>query len=199
MACFSASRVTLRALLLEYNDQEEREMTDYAVRVKRLRSHYTLQVARTVTAELFASGRREALDILHDEFDEGGHGYAGPPYILFPKGRSGEYPITVCLPVAAEGPRLRPREGIELRVIPGCTVASTIHLGPEDGLATVHAALRDWVMENGHIIAGQPLREIYLNDPDDTIPERRRTEVVLPITPPLEGDWPKAARIPSTE
>lgn len=173
-------------------------MMDYAVRVKRLRSHYTLQVTRMVTAERFASGRREALNTLNEEFDQGGHCYAGPPYVLFRRGRSGEYPITVCLPIAPEGPRLRSSEGIELRVMPGCTVASTIHLGPEDGLAAAYAALEDWVTENAHILAGQPLREIYLNDPDDTIAERRRTEVALPITPPLEGNWPQASRIPSS-
>lgn len=65
--------------------------------------------------------------------------------------------------------------------LPAGQAATTIHTGRYDGLVAAHAAVQDWLAENGRAPAGAPW-EIYWVDPSHVeSPLELRTEVVWPI------------------
>lgn len=64
--------------------------------------------------------------------------------------------------------------------VPAQLVASTVHRGPYDELASAYHTLTGRIAEHGHQAAGPP-RELYLNDPGEVPPEELLTEVQWPI------------------
>lgn len=85
--------------------------------------------------------------------------------------------VEVCLPVD------RTEGAIEdgtIGLLPGGPMAVVRHVGPYDELGLAHHALFAWAQEHGHDVAG-PLREAYINDPDEVDPDELVTDVMLPI------------------
>lgn len=69
---------------------------------------------------------------------------------------------------------------IGIKKLPSMTVASTVHLGPYEGVSPTYAALGEWVLGNGYILVGPPM-EAYVSDPEKTLPEEYETEIMFPV------------------
>jgi DNA-binding transcriptional MerR regulator len=88
---------------------------------------------------------------------------------LFPLDLTPPVPITVT----TESER-----GTE--VLPGGLYASAAHVGPYDQInLTAHAVLT-WLADHGHTPGG-PIREVYLDDPATTPPDRLTTTIMIKI------------------
>ena len=84
----------------------------------------------------------------------------------------------MCEPITAE---LEGNERITVRDLPGCQMASTIHIGPFEGLSEAYGAFLTWIEQNGYRIVG-PNREIYLRNPGDGCdPSEYVTEIQFPV------------------
>lgn len=74
-----------------------------------------------------------------------------------------------------------PSDGIELATLPACDAAVTTHAGAYDGLGDAHAALEQFIDEQGLHSEGPP-REIYLTDPGEVPdPKDWKTQIVWPV------------------
>jgi effector-binding domain-containing protein len=69
--------------------------------------------------------------------------------------------VEIVMPIRE---RMEPPPGVEVRVLEGGTVASTIHRGRYDQVGRAYEALTAWVPAHGRDFGGPP-REFYLNDP----------------------------------
>jgi len=85
--------------------------------------------------------------------------------------------IEVFVPVAWP---FEPPEGVEVRTMPGGTVAFTIHRGPYEECGRAYQALTGWIQEHEHEMAGPP-SELYLNDPREVGMDEALTEIRFPI------------------
>jgi len=102
------------------------------------------------------------------------------PFVIYHAFGPDDIDAEVCLPfvgdVVATG-------RIIARVLPGATVAETLHVGPYEELGAAYAVLTDWIELHGFEPAG-PVRERYLNAPaDDVPPSAYRTIIEMPIAP----------------
>ena len=104
---------------------------------------------------------------------------AGAPMVLYhdviDEEQSGD--IEVALPVASAVPL---QGDLTCRTIEGGQVASTIHRGDYAEIGPAYHVLTGWMTEHGHT-PGSPVREIYLNDPQELPPEEWLTEVQWPF------------------
>ena len=73
------------------------------------------------------------------------------------------------------------RGRIVSRLLEGGPMASTTHKGPYDELGAAYEAVAKWIEENGYAYAG-PMRDIYLNDPEEVSPEELLTETLFPVS-----------------
>ncbi|WP_030163544.1 MerR family transcriptional regulator [Spirillospora albida] len=65
-------------------------------------------------------------------------------------------------------------------LLPGGAFAAALHVGPYDRIPlTVHGLLA-WFGDHGHTPSG-PVREVYLDDPGTTEPDRLETRVMIPL------------------
>lgn len=104
--------------------------------------------------------------------------FGGEPFVVYhdfgPQGIDAE----VCVPLSGG---VKASGAITARVLPGGTVATTLHVGPYDELAGAYAAVTAWIAQNGFEVAG-PVRERYLNGPaDDVPPTAYRTVIEMPV------------------
>jgi effector-binding domain-containing protein len=96
--------------------------------------------------------------------------------------KEGNADVEVCVPVKervetdAEGGEI----GIASYEIPGGKFAKTIHKGPYEECEKTYEELYTWINEKGYTISG-PVRECYLNDPNEVAPEEIQTEIYAPI------------------
>jgi effector-binding domain-containing protein len=100
----------------------------------------------------------------------------GPPYARLLSFEAEEAEIEAGVPVDQPIPGEGPIEAGEL---PGGSVASTVHLGPYNGLGAVHEEITRWMSERGLRASGSPW-EVYESPPDEE-PARTRTEVCWPL------------------
>jgi AraC family transcriptional regulator len=59
--------------------------------------------------------------------------------------------------------------------------ASTLHLGPYEGLSSAWRQLVEWALKSGHQFRFGPSVEIYLNNPTEVPKEQLRTQLLAPI------------------
>ena len=65
----------------------------------------------------------------------------------------------------------QPEGEIGVQVLPGGEFAMTTHFGPYENLNQTYAALLgQWIPESGRKFKLEPTREVYLNDPESTVP-----------------------------
>lgn len=79
-----------------------------------------------------------------------------------------------------DGPIVQGLGRVEVVRLPGGEMAVATHVGPYDRLHETYHAMEGWLAEQGRI-AGGPMWEVYLDDPQSVAPEALRTEVVIPL------------------
>lgn len=95
------------------------------------------------------------------------HGFSGDVVDL-----EGGFPVRERQPGAGR---------IKAGVLPGGTVAKTVHTGPYQDLPKAHDALHQWMQDQGRESAGKQW-EYYLTDPgEETDPSAQRTELIWPV------------------
>ena len=92
---------------------------------------------------------------------------AGKALLCTDEGVPIEVGVQVATPFESQG-------RVVWSVIPGGTVATTVHLGPYQKLPEAHTAVRTWCAEHGHALSG-PTWEIYGDWTDN--PAELRTDV----------------------
>jgi effector-binding domain-containing protein len=70
--------------------------------------------------------------------------------------------------------------GIEVRNIPGAKLLSIVHKGPYETVGVGWTKLHEQLVAEGLEIVG-PIREVYLNDPNETPQDELMTELQVPI------------------
>jgi effector-binding domain-containing protein len=150
---------------------------DYEIAEKDIAPQLALTYRQPVTMETIADRIGGAFRALVEHAAATGAQWAGPPFILYPDDCNDEFVITVCMPVV---PGATGGEQVGLEEVPGGTVASTVHVGPHNGLSKGYVALQKWMTDNGRRPAGM-VREIYLNDPDAVPAEELLTEIDWPV------------------
>jgi DNA gyrase inhibitor GyrI len=100
-----------------------------------------------------------------------------PGMVVLEWGAGAEMTVEVFVSVASP---FEPPDGVRVRTLEGCRVASAVHEGPYDEVGGVYEALGAWVPAHGHAFAGPP-RELYLNDPGAPGEAVPRTEIQFPI------------------
>jgi DNA-binding transcriptional MerR regulator len=102
----------------------------------------------------------------------------GDPIIgLYPPELREPCPVAACVTLADE-----PDEagGAELVDLEGGPMAGLTHVGPYEELPLSYFALFAWAQERGHELGG-PVREIYVNDPQQVDVSMLTTHVMIPI------------------
>jgi len=85
--------------------------------------------------------------------------------------------IDVNFPIAA---RIDESDEFKIRELPAASMAKIVHMGSYDGLGATYQELFGWIYSNGKQQAG-PIREVYLNDPNEVKPEDLITEIYVPV------------------
>ncbi len=105
---------------------------------------------------------------------------SGPPLVIYHEFGVDAIDAEVCVPIRDV---IDAAGRVRSRVVPGMTVARTVHVGPYQELESAYATVTEWVSDHGAEVAG-PLQERYLNGPGDGVPPSEyRTVVELPIVP----------------
>lgn len=147
------------------------------VEVKRLPAQTALVVRTSVSLETIKERMGAAFDTLMRHARETGAQFVGPPFVLYPEMPGGEFPIAVCMPVAAGAIA---GDEVALEGLPAVEAATLLYQGPYDGMEPSWRRLMEWVGASGRRPAG-PVREIYLSDPDQVSEEDLLTELVVPL------------------
>lgn len=85
----------------------------------------------------------------------------------------------VCL--AIRKPVL-PKDGIDVKEIPGGRYAVFLYQGPYVNLGIVYDKIySEWLPTSGCELRNIPIFEKYCNDPERTEPEKLKTEIYIPI------------------
>lgn len=95
-----------------------------------------------------------------------------------------EIGVPVSKPLAALG-RIEPGE------LPGGVWASTLHIGPYDGVGPAWNELHGYLRAQGKVAA--PVGYEFYFDAPETPPERTRTRVAFPLLPPAVATAPRFA------
>ncbi len=107
---------------------------------------------------------------------------AAAPFLVYhavgPEGVDAE----VCMPLDRPHPADRGlASGIAARTIEAHDSARTVHRGRYERLGEAYAALDDWIRSHDYANAG-PVRETYLNGPDDVAtPDEYLTRIDMPV------------------
>lgn len=84
----------------------------------------------------------------------------------------------MCIPIEE---KITETEDIKFYELPGGRMARVIYKGPYESSGPSYEKLFGWIEENGKRLTG-PIREAYLNDPREVIPEEILTEIYAPIS-----------------
>jgi effector-binding domain-containing protein len=105
----------------------------------------------------------------------------GPPYARYHRLDEDRFEVEAGFPVAAP---VVDDDEVVASSLPGGPHATTVHVGPYEGLGAAYEALEAWVAERGGEPAGDPW-EIYESDPtEQPDPATWRTQVILPFRRP---------------
>lgn len=145
--------------------------------VKQLPAQLALVVSKRVKMNEVAQGMGEAFETLMRHAGATGAQLAGPPFCLYPEMPAEEVAFLVCMPVA---PGAVAGDGVELEELPAVEAATLLYKGPYGGMEPSWRRLMEWVGTSGRRPGG-PMREIYLNDPDQVAEEDLLTELAVPL------------------
>lgn len=103
-------------------------------------------------------------------------GPAGPPFARYHVLGEGRFEVEAGFPATRA---IDSDADVQASALPGGTVATTLYVGPYDGMEPAYAALASWIAERGEP-AGDPW-EIYYDDPsDEPDPAAWRTRIIAP-------------------
>lgn len=107
-----------------------------------------------------------------------GAAIAGQPFTRYLEWGPGMLSIEAGLPVTV---RTEAEGEVIAELLPGGRTAVTTHRGPYEQLFDAHAAVQQWIEENGHRASGAPW-EVYVTDPaEEPEPKNWRTDIFWPI------------------
>jgi effector-binding domain-containing protein len=89
--------------------------------------------------------------------------------------------------VLVDGPVQVGEGRVEPVMLPGGEMAVACHVGPYERLAETYEVMQRWLVEMGRM-AGGPMWEVYIDDPDTTPTLELRTEVVIPLATSIPID-----------
>lgn len=102
---------------------------------------------------------------------------AGPPFAAYHRIDGQDVDVELGVPLSEALPG---RDSIEASRMQGGEMATTLLVGPYDGLHEAYAALMGWIQEQGLEVAGAPFEQ-YLNNPAETTPDKYETRVYMPV------------------
>jgi effector-binding domain-containing protein len=152
----------------------------YEVEVKEAPEMLVASIRRHASWATMGKEIREGLSLLAGFVTPVGFGDGMPGVITHAmpsEGSDGRMDVEIVMPIRK---RVQPPEGIEVRLLPAATMASTIHRGPYHQIKPAYEALVAWITDHGRSIAGPP-RELYLNDPGEVGEGESLTEIQFPI------------------
>ncbi|MDQ4028126.1 MAG: GyrI-like domain-containing protein [Actinomycetota bacterium] len=153
----------------------------YEMEVKDLPVQPAVSIRTTTTADGLREFFDDALPAVWGHLDGAGIAPAGPPFALFHEYEPEKVDLETGFPVSERieaGGRVQPTE------LPGGRAVVTWHVGPYDGLADAHNAVRAYIEDEGLEPAG-PSWEVYWTDPgEEPDPSKWRTEIIWPIKEP---------------
>lgn len=111
---------------------------------------------------------------------------SGPPLFLFHErdeetarkaNKEGTADIELCAPIKGDA-----QDAGEFKVyrLPGGKMAQLLHKGPYEKTKASYDRLFAWIKKEGKKITG-PIREVYLNSPDEVRQDELLTEIYAPI------------------
>jgi effector-binding domain-containing protein len=102
---------------------------------------------------------------------------AGPPFARYHVLGDGRFDVEAGFPVTTA---IEPAGQVAAAVLPGGSVAVTMHVGPYDAMEPGYAALTSWVRDRDGEPTGDAW-EVYFSDPEEQPdPSTWRTEIVQP-------------------
>jgi len=103
--------------------------------------------------------------------------FAGPPFALYYNMDMAALDVEMGFPVTID---VEGEGRVFAGSLPGGPTACTVHIGPYSELERTYTALMEYVQGQGLEVQGWTY-ETYLNSPEDTPPEKLRTEIFYPI------------------
>lgn len=151
----------------------------YEVRTESVPDSLVLTRGEQVTIETIGARLAAGFEAVLAAAQTAGIEPLAPPFVEFVDVIDEETDGTIAISLPIPAPVDHP-DGCEVRTLPGCWVATTLHHGPYETIAPAYHVLSGWIHDHGHRPAGPP-REIYLNDPTDLHPSEIETLVQWPF------------------
>ncbi len=106
-----------------------------------------------------------------------GEGPAGAPFAAYYNMDMQDLDVEIGFPVSKP---LAGKGDIQASEVPGGKLAVAMHVGPYGDIAPAYDALFQFVKEQGYEPTGISY-EFYLNDPEETPPEKLQTQIIFPL------------------
>jgi effector-binding domain-containing protein len=128
----------------------------------------------------------ELLPRLYEYASSKGAEFNGPPMFICHEievedvinaDMEGSADVEVVFPIKQN---IEESDDIKCYELEGGKMAKIVHKGPYDTCQPTYQKLYNWVLENGKMIMG-PIREAYINDPNEVGMEKAITEIYAPI------------------
>ncbi len=150
----------------------------FKVELRPARPQPVLSIRVKTRPERIAATLAEILPEVFGYLKELGVPSAGRPFTRYHHFSAEEVDLEGGLPVSKP---VAGRGRIAAGELPGGLLAASWHVGPYDGLAAAHQALRVWLDGQGRQAAG-PSWEVYWTDPAEVPnPAEWKTEVICPV------------------
>ncbi len=105
----------------------------------------------------------------------------GPPFAVYysmpEEMAKGHMQFEVGVPISGAA---QETEDIKIKTFPAQNVLSAIHKGPYSQIASVYAAIMEYITKNGYEVIGPPM-ELWLNNPMEAAESELLTEVRFPV------------------
>jgi len=163
-------------------EEARKNQMAYSVTTKEMAAQLVLLVRRRVKRSEIAKMIGESLPLVFMHAQKTGAALTGLPFARYLDWGPGMTTIEAGMRIASTNAAAGEGE-VLADTLPGGLVASTIHEGLYDKLPEAHAAVQQWIEEQGFKPSGAPW-ESYLNDPSEhPDPKDWKTEVVWPVVP----------------
>jgi len=121
----------------------------------------------------------EAYAAIAQYLQELGEPMTGAPYAAYFNMDMQDLDIELGFPTAKALPE---KDNIHPSEIPGGKFATCVHVGPYGDVEPTYNTLFEWMKSHTYQWSGVAY-EFYLNDPDETPPEKLQTQIFLPVKP----------------